>query len=693
MASHSRSSSIDLASSLHLNLTIHGYDDDNGALPDNAVHHDIPSRPSVGSVEQPVSASSGGLGPQPDWNNLQVLHRNTLPPRSYFHLHNSGHPNSHGPGAPRPDPDRSVCLSGKWKFDLSESPFQGPADFWHPNFDASKWHDITVPGMWQLQGFGKPPQYTNYNYPWPVDPPNVPLTDNECGRHLRTFRVPDSFEDTQVRLRFEGVDSSFKVWVNGIEVGYSQGSRNPSEFDVTDFVRFGQDNTLAVEVYQRCDGSYIEDQDQWWLSGIFRHVFLLSFPWYAPQDVFVQTVLDDDYRDAKIIVDMTFNQDVATEAVVHMALTDQDNKPVELKTTPSQERVDWMKKRLVLDVENPNKWTAETPYLYSLTLVLGGVAIPLRIGFRRVEFIDRVFCVNGKPIKLRGVNRHEHNPDSGRAVPYEFMKRDLLLMKSHNINAVRTSHYINDPRLYDLADELGLWILNEADLECHGFGVVGADASKFTSDNPDWEDAYVDRARQMVMRDKNHPSVIIWSLGNESFYGRNHGAMYNYIKSVDPSRPIHYEGDWSARTADIQSRMYFSVDSIVGWGEDKNWDKPMVLCEYVHAMGNGPGNIREYIETFYKYPRLMGGFVWEWANHVSIALALQSVFDFVLTFMIRAFERRTVRARNTWRMVATLATTPTTRTLSWTASVFPITRRLLASLSTRRPFSPFKCWA
>jgi beta-galactosidase len=661
MASHSRSSSIDLASSsLHFNLTIRGYDDgssgddvpmaDDTPKPDemwymtdglrsprsgteasyhHSRHHHIgrSQKTLIEGVDNPpapsnlagptLSASQDSLGPRPDWNNLKVLHRNTLPPRSYFHLHNSTRTSR------VLKTERSVCLSGNWKFNLSESPFLGPANFWHPNYDASKWDDIVVPGMWQCQGFGRPPQYTNYNYPWPVDPPNVPLTDNECGRYIMTFEVPHDFEDSQIRLRFEGVDSAFKIWVNGSEVGYSQGSRNPSEFDVSDFVRIGghHENTLAVEVYQRCDGSYIEDQDQWWLSGIFRDVFLLSFPWYAPQDVHVQTVLDDDYRDAKIIVDMTFGQNLAAESTVRMSLMDSNNKPVDFKTTHDRGTVATMTKRFVLDVENPYKWTAETPYLYSLTLEVGAVAIPLRVGFRRVELVDRVFCINGSPIKLRGVNRHEHHPDSGRAVPYEFMKKDLLLMKSHNINAIRTSHYINDPRLYDLADELGLWILDEADLECHGFGVVGGDASKFASDNPDWEDAYVDRARHMVMRDKNHPSVIIWSLGNESFYGRNHRAMYNYIKSVDSTRPIHYEGDWSARTADIQSRMYFSVDSIVGWGEDKNWDKPMVLCEYVHAMGNGPGNIKEYIETFYKYPRLMGGFVWEWANHVGIGLA------------------------------------------------------------------------
>lgn len=269
-------------------------------------------------------------------------------------------------------------------------------------------------------------------------------------------------------------------------------------------------------------------------------------------------------------------------------------------------------------IKKPHKWTAETPYLYTLVLSMGGCALSQKFGFRRAELIDGVFCVNGNPVKFRGVNRHEHHPDSGRTVPYEWLKRDLILMKLHNINAIRTSHYINDTRLYDLADELGFWVIDECDLECHGFESTGGDPAKFASDNPDWEEAYVDRARQMVMRDKNHPSIVLWSLGNEAFYGRNHQAMYDYIKSVDNDRLVHYEGDREAQTADIFSRMYASVDYCIDFAKQEEWTKPLVLCEYVHAMGNGPGAIKEYVDAFYKYPRLMGGFCWEWANHVRL---------------------------------------------------------------------------
>ncbi|KAK4232502.1 evolved beta-galactosidase subunit alpha [Podospora fimiseda] len=548
----------------------------------------------------------------PDWNNLKVIHRNTLQPRSHFYVY----PDTQSALSRDVSRSSAQLLSGKdqiWLFNLSASPFQGPIDFHEKAFtifmEDPSWTTIKVPGMWQLQGHGKGPQYTNINYPFPVDPPRVPLDDNETGRYITTFHLKNDDRNYQIRLRFEGVDSAFTVWVNHHKVGYSQGSRNPSEFDITDFVRFGgEDNTLSVEVYQRCDGSYIEDQDQWWLSGIFRDVVLHKFPRTRIEDFHVQTFLDDKFRDATLKVHVKLKSSSLTE--VKLVLYDADNHVIAKSKKSGLESVEFE-----VSIENPRKWTAETPYLYNLVLSIPSCAVGDRVGFRQVSLIDGVFCVNGQPIKLRGVNRHEHHPDSGRAVPYEFLRRDLLLMKQHNINAIRTSHYINDPRLYELADELGLWILDESDLECHGLFVVGGRGEEFASDNPEWEEAYVDRARQMVMRDFNRPSIIIWSLGNESGYGRNHAAMYKFIKSVDTTRPIHYEGDWQARSADIFSRMYHSIQDVDREAKERSWDKPLVLCEYIHAMGNGPGAIKEYIDLFYRYPRLMGGFVWEWANH------------------------------------------------------------------------------
>lgn len=511
---------------------------------------------------------------------------------------------------------KSQLLSGTWKFFHTGSPLLGPRDFFCKGFDTSDWDDIQVPGMWQLQNFGKGPQYTNVPYPFPFHPPDIPVDGNECGRYVRSFSVGPEADGHQIRLRFEGVDAAFTVWVNGVDVGYSQGSRNPSELDITDLVMTtGETNTLAVQVYQRCDGSYIEDQDQWWLSGIFRDVYLLYFPPSHFQDIGIRTEIAKDGEPALLHVDYKLSE---PGLQVMFALYDAPEGGKALATVEDVSQTSSASSTIVVS-EPVYPWTAETPTLYYLVLhiVGSGDCVCLRVGFREVTLIDGILNVNKSPVKILGVNRHEHHPQLGRAVPYEFLKRDLLLMKRHNINAIRTCHQINDPRLYDLADELGLYIMDEADLECHGcqMAVEGTDPAAPLSANPDWEDAYLDRAVQMVQRDRNHASVICWSLGNESFYGRNHKVMYRWIKSVDTTRPVHYEGDQGAETADMYSRMYFPVESMIAFAKEENWTKPYIMCEYAHAMGNGPGGIKEYVEAFHKYPRLIGGFVWEWANH------------------------------------------------------------------------------
>lgn len=537
----------------------------------------------------------GGL---PDWSNLNVIHRNTVPPRSYFF------PYSTRSDALSYDISRSnaVSLSGTWRFKHTKNPFEAPDGFASPDYDTSGWDDIQVPGMWQLQGFGHP-HYTNFDYPFPIDPPNMPYDDNQTGSYVRKFSVPNKFQGYQLRLRFEGVDSAFHAFVNGIEIGYSQGARNPSEFDITKFVKTSCENTLAVRVYQFCDGSYIEDQDQWWLSGIFRDVFLVAFPKASIKDFHIQTLLDDDYRNAILSVKV----EVDGNEAMHLELLNNDKKTI-------------VKDRKVgathffLLVDDPHKWTAETPYLYHLILSTGDQTIAQRVGFRKVEIKNGLLLINGQRVVFRGANRHEHHPSYGRSVPYEFLKTDLLTMKRHNINAVRTCHQPNDPRLYDLCDELGIWVMDEADLECHGFGAA-QNSDQWAANNPEWKEAHLDRARHLVMRDKNHACVVIWSLGNEAFFGCNFRSMYNWIKSVDDTRPIHYEGDHQAEVVDVFSWMYPSVDSIIDFAKEQNYEKPLLLCEYIHAMGNGPGNIKQYVEAFYQYPRLQGGWVWEWSNH------------------------------------------------------------------------------
>ncbi|KAI1432067.1 glycoside hydrolase family 2 protein [Xylaria sp. CBS 124048] len=564
---------------------------------------------------------------QPDWSNLELLHRGVLPPRANFHIYNSAK------DALSYDTTKSsyYSLSGTWKFSLAKNPFEGPEGFEHSVFDTTGWDDTPVPSMWQLNGYGKGPHYTNVNFPIPVDPPNAPHTDNETGHYVRKFLVPENLRDSQLRLRFEGVDSAYHVWVNGKEIGYHQGSRNPAEFDITHVVNRAEENTLAVRVYQYCDGTYIEDQDQWRMSGIYRDVHLVGFPSQARvEDLFIQTKLDNEYIDAelKVRVDVTGSCRIQVELYNSEKFTviASDSKMVSDGSTDFS-----------LNVKNPSKWTAETPTLYHLVVTLDDTSfISQRVGFRQVEIKDGLLKVNGQRIVLKGANRHEHHPEFGRAVPYEFMKWDLLLMKTHNINAIRTSHQPSDVRLYDLADELGFWIMDEADLECHGFESIcdaslspkdralpfrerqlltRVNAAKWTSDNPDWAKAYVDRAIQLVRRDQLHPSVIMWSLGNEAFYGRNHVAMYDWIKAYDDSRPIHYEADIYAQTTDLYSKMYPPIEEMIDFANDKSMTKPLILCEYIHAMGNGPGNIKEYVDVFYKYQALQGGFVWEWANH------------------------------------------------------------------------------
>ncbi|PGH14334.1 hypothetical protein AJ79_03156 [Helicocarpus griseus UAMH5409] len=560
-----------------------------------------------------------------DYENPKIFERNRLKARSYF------------------IPQNALLLNGKWDFFYAPSPVHAPKPMQgsvSTEESNSGWSSIDVPGHWQLQGYGKP-HYTNVIYPFPVRPPFVP-TENPTGTYRRTFHVPPIWDLTwQLRLRFEGVDSAYYVWVNGVQAGYAQGSRNPAEFDISNLVKRDGPNELFVIVFKWSDGSYIEDQDQWWLSGIFRDVYLLAFPSVARvEDFFVKTELDSTYTDGTL--DLHLDLALKTSCVVKATLRDSyraiDSKEVSLGSELRMSTVQF-------SVDNPKKWTAENPYLYDLEICLFTAentsqaiqTIRHKVGFRVVEMKNGNITVNGKPILLRGVNRHDHHPRFGRAVPLSFIREDLLLMKRHNINALRCSHYPSHPRLYDLCDEIGLWVMDEADLECHGFydavarpldipesmdydqrkKLTFGEAAKFTSDSEEWKDAYVDRMVQLVQRDKNHPSIIIWSLGNEAFYGQNHKAMYDYAKTVDPGRPIHYEGDAEAISADMFSYMYPSVDRIsrLAIAEGDNFAKPIVLCEYGHAMGNAPGGLAEYMSAFRKYRRLQGGYIWEWANH------------------------------------------------------------------------------
>ncbi len=577
------------------------------------------------------------------WETLAILHEKRLPGRSsFFPYADEGTALSFQ----REESPFFMLLNGTWKFHYSPSPGEAPEDFYRDAYAVDQWDDLQVPSSWQMHGYGHP-HYTNVNYPFPVDPPHVP-TENPTGCYRRTFSVPDAWLKRYVTLRFEGVDSAFHLWINGQPVGYSQGSRLPSEFDISTYVRSGE-NQIAVRVYQWSDGSYIEDQDQWWLSGIFRDVYLLARPRLHVADVTVRTNFDTLSPDGSLAVKVTLaNADTAVtqSGTVSLHLLDAQSSPVSLESATQDFTVDANQESTIefqTEVKIPRHWSAEDPYLYRLLVLMTDAdgktieVIPQRVGFRTIVLKDGVFEVNGVAITLKGVNRHDHHPDLGKAIPYPAMLQDVVLMKQHNINTVRASHYPNDPRFLDLCDEYGLYVIDEADLECHGFinavdysvlkeehpdvppiegfKALAREAASWVSDNPAWEAAYVDRAARMVERDKNHTSIIFWSLGNESFFGRNHEAMAAWIRAHDPTRLLHYEGDREAKVVDVFSTMYTSSPDLAKLGEKTELTKPHILCEYGHAMGNGPGGLAEYWETIYKYRRLQGGCIWEWCDH------------------------------------------------------------------------------
>ncbi|MEV4684825.1 glycoside hydrolase family 2 TIM barrel-domain containing protein [Streptomyces kurssanovii] len=487
----------------------------------------------------------------------------------------------------------SLSLNGNWRFRLSATADAEDDSFAVPGHDASGWDEVRVPGHWVLQGHGAP-VYTNHLYPFPVDPPRVP-TENPTGDHLRCFDLPEDWgTGGDALLRFDGVESCARVWLNGRELGEFKGSRLPHEFAVGHLLR-PEGNVLAVRVHQWSSGSYLEDQDQWWLPGIFRDVTLLHRPAGCAGDFFVHASYDHHRAEGTLRVD----SDTAGRVTVpELGIDVATGEPVTVPVRP---------------------WTAETPRLYDGTLALAGERVPLRIGFRTVAVEDGVIKVNGERILFRGVNRHEFHPDTGRALDAATMRRDAELMKRHNINAVRTSHYPPHPHFLDLCDELGLWVIDECDLETHGF--VEQDWHDNPVDDDRWTPALLDRAARMVERDKNHPSVIIWSLGNEAGTGRGLTAMAKWIRARDPERLIHYEGDPGCRDTDMYSRMYPPHDEVdrIGRGLDGGpagrRELPFVLCEYGHAMGNGPGGLADYQRLFEAHPRNQGGFIWEWIDH------------------------------------------------------------------------------
>ncbi len=505
-------------------------------------------------------------------------------------------------------------LNGVWKFMFLDAPEYSPEGFFNSDFDVTKMDDITVPGNWQLQGYGKM-HYSDLWYNFPINPPYVP-TENPTGIYKRTFFVEESYRDKKIIIRFCGVDSAYHLWINGKEVGYSKVARNESEFDITDIIRIGEENDVTVRVYQWSDGTYLEDQDMWWESGIFRDVELIGVPKDGINDYKVIADLDDEYKNGIFKVEAFLR--TTKEVNVTFELVDAGENTVFTKTVVAKEGKACIDE-VIADV---NHWTAETPYLYKLFMTVeddGQIVevIPQNVGFRNIRLNGETFLVNGVAIKFKGVNRHDYSPQNGRVVSREEIEKDIILMKQFNINAIRTSHYPNSYYLYDLCDEYGMYLIAETDLECHGFELTGD--YKWITDDPSWELAYVSRMTRMIERDKNHPAIIFWSLGNESAFGCNFRKMTDVAHEMDPTRLVHYEGDFDVESADVYSTMYTWIENpkkpyLMKDIIEKS-KKPHVHCEYCHAMGNGPGNLKDYQDLVYAHDKLQGGFVWEWFDH------------------------------------------------------------------------------
>ena len=591
---------------------------------------------------------------QADWENQHILQINREPARDAF----IGYGNVPG--------DRTLSLNGTWKFRWTPTPAGKINDFFTAGFIDRDWKTLAVPANWEVNGYGTP-IYVSSGYSFKIDPPRVMGTPKESytafkernptGQYRRMFTLPAGWKsEGQTFLRFDGVISAFYVWVNGVRVGYSQGSMEPSEFNISTYLKNGE-NLIAVEVYKYCDGSYLEDQDMWRFAGIHRNVSLFHTPDIHLTDITVRTLLDKEYRDATLEIDpklSVYGNETGKGYKVRAVMENRVNITADAASilNPDHKAAlmnEWNPQRgprktgrLKAQVTNPLKWTAETPNLYTLLITLedstGRVIERIRkhIGFRSVEISGGQMLVNGRPIRLRGVNRHEHDPLLGKVMTEKRMLQDVLLMKQANINAVRTCHYPNVTRWYELCDSVGLYVLDETDIETHGLrGGLASD--------PEWAAAFIDRVIRLAERDKNYPCVVMWSLGNESGYGPNFAANSAWLHDFDPTRPVHYEGAQGINgnpdpsTVDVISRFYPRVQqdylnpgttegSDAERPENARWERlltiaqrtndtrPVLTSEYAHAMGNALGNLQEYWDEFYSNKRLLGGFIWEWAD-------------------------------------------------------------------------------
>lgn len=576
----------------------------------------------------------------PPYHNPQVNQINRLPARAT----SISYPDeARALAADRKVSPRYLSLNGDWKFHWSKAPAAAPENFHQLKYSDRKWDIITVPSNWELEGFGKPWHRLTHQI-WEgqgIEPPFIPEDYNPTGCYRRSIILPDDWEGQQITLHVGAATSALYAWVNGNFVGYSEDDRLPAEFNITPFLQSGE-NLIALKVIKWSDGSYIEDQDHWRMAGIHRDVYLEAAPPVQLYDFAVRTELDDNYEDAALQIRPEIKQyeDIDTKGwTLQAQLYDADEQPV-LSESLSISVQEILNERypvignrpfdnlMKVKVENPQKWSAEHPYLYTLVLSLKDSTGQLqearscRVGFREIEIRDGQFLVNGVPVLLYGVNRHDWDAQTGKAVDEAAMRRDAELMKSLNVNASRSAHYPNPPRWYELCDEYGIYVMDEANLESHGHGSL-------FSNLPQWHAAFVERAIRMVERDKNYPSIVSWSLGNEAGYGPNHAAMGAWIKEFDPTRPLHAEGaqniygyNWpkpepaDRPITDFRSRMYRLTEDMISLAAQANDDRPIIWCEYAHSQGNSTGDLAGYWNTIRTYPKLIGGYVWDWRDQM-----------------------------------------------------------------------------
>ena len=547
------------------------------------------------------------------YENLSVLHENTMPARAYYIPASKRMDNlvEH-----REESDRMQLLNGTWKFQYFNSIYDIQDSFFEKNYDTENFDEIQVPSVWQMAGYDTH-QYTNIRYPFPFDPPYVPQ-DIPCGAYVHNFEYSRDEKASKAFLNFEGVDSCFYVWINGSYIGYSQVSHMTSEFDVTDVLQDGT-NTVAVLVMKWCDGSYLEDQDKFRMSGIFRDVYILKRPKQAISDYHIKTRIEDML--AKVEIEMKFYFPLN----VKISIEDRNGAVVALGSIAEEGTA-------VLEIANPELWNTENPYLYKLILETENEVIVDHIALRKIEIKDQVIYLNGQKIKFRGVNRHDSDPVTGFTISLEQLTTDLTLMKQHNFNAIRSSHYPNAPFFYEMCDKYGFMVIDEADIEAHGPFMIyrkeDTDYNRFKrwnekiADDPVWEEAIVDRVKLMVERDKNRFCIVMWSMGNESAYGCNFEKALEWTKNFDPDRITQYESaryrnydeTYDYSNLDVYSRMYPALSEIQEY-LDKDGSKPFLLVEYCHSMGNGPGDFEDYFQMIQDNDKMCGGFVWEWCDH------------------------------------------------------------------------------